>query len=173
MIPNEDEQDKEVGLENKFLHGRSHKRCLELRPCTHTQTQGEEQVQSCRRCFTMEANMLLDMEWPSRKNYKTKTDTNTSDRQPWQNRTQTRLSNPSVWRQETRNKLRYPSKKHGRPWPPAVLHLSWCWGSCCWCPVSPTGTPHRARSLLGCGGATSCPRHSLSSKHGQHKLRQF
>lgn len=31
----------------------------------HTHTQGEEQVQSCRRCFTVEANMMLDMEWPS------------------------------------------------------------------------------------------------------------
>lgn len=48
----------------------------------HKHTQGEEQVQSYRQCFTVEANMLLDVECPSWKNYKTKPDTNMSDSQP-------------------------------------------------------------------------------------------
>lgn len=104
-------------------------------------------TQSCRWCFTVEANMLLDMEWLSWKNYKTKTDTSRSDRQPRHNRMQTRLSNPSVQRRGAWNKLRYSGENRGRLWPPAAPHLSWLWDSHVRWPGSPRHGKHKPPQL--------------------------
>lgn len=58
--------------------------------------------------------MLLDTEWPSWKNYKTKTDTSRSDSHD--NRTQTRLRNPRAQRQGAWNKLRCSEESHDSLW---------------------------------------------------------
>lgn len=154
---------------NKFLH-RSHRRCLELRHA-HTHTQVEEQVQGCRRCFTMEVNMLLDMEWLSWKNYKRKTDTNTSDRQPWQNRAQTQSSNLSMRRQETWNKLRYSGGKLQQPLASCSAALQLTWGQLLPIPrvstrqtppyQEPIWQPQAARAIHWAPSITNTNCHSL------------